>query len=61
LATYNGRAGVVDLLMSEAPELASLTTEEGFSPLYLAASIDSLPRLKKPLPERFSKPAKPVR
>ncbi|CAN6183620.1 unnamed protein product [Urochloa humidicola] len=34
--------GLVDLLMTEAPELSALTTEHGSSPLYLAASIDSL-------------------
>ncbi|CAO1941786.1 unnamed protein product [Urochloa humidicola] len=31
-------AGVVDLLMEEAPELASVTTDDGVSPLYLAAT-----------------------
>ncbi|CAM0144820.1 unnamed protein product [Urochloa decumbens] len=41
-AVRYGRAGVVDLLMTEAPELSALTTEDGSSPLYLAASIDSL-------------------
>ncbi|KAK3127230.1 hypothetical protein QOZ80_7AG0570140 [Eleusine coracana subsp. coracana] len=39
-AVRHGRAGVVELLMTEAPELASLETEDGFSPLYLAASTD---------------------
>ncbi|CAL5083280.1 unnamed protein product [Urochloa decumbens] len=39
-------AGLVDLLMTEAPELSSFTTEDGFSPLYLAASIDSLEMVK---------------
>uniref|UniRef100_K3ZT37 Uncharacterized protein n=1 Tax=Setaria italica TaxID=4555 RepID=K3ZT37_SETIT len=34
-------AGVVELLMTEAPELASVETEDGSSPLYLAASIRS--------------------
>ncbi|CAN6211840.1 unnamed protein product [Urochloa humidicola] len=41
-AVRHGHAAVVDLLMAEAPELASLATGEGFSPLYLAASVDSL-------------------
>ncbi|KAJ1291197.1 hypothetical protein BS78_02G299800 [Paspalum vaginatum] len=36
------RPELVDLLMREAPELSALTTEDGFSPLYLAATIDSL-------------------
>ncbi|CAM0144819.1 unnamed protein product [Urochloa decumbens] len=39
-AVRHGRAGVVDLIMTEAPELASLASEDGFSPLYLAASTD---------------------
>ncbi|KAJ1267204.1 hypothetical protein BS78_07G038300 [Paspalum vaginatum] len=39
-AVRHGRAPVVDLLMAEAPEMASLPTHDGFSPLYLAASID---------------------
>ncbi|WVZ66157.1 hypothetical protein U9M48_015423 [Paspalum notatum var. saurae] len=33
---------VVELLMREAPELSVLTTEDGVSPLYLAATINSL-------------------
>ncbi|CAN6168266.1 unnamed protein product [Urochloa humidicola] len=40
-AVRHGRADVVDLLMTKAPELSALTTEDGSSPLYLAASIDS--------------------
>jgi hypothetical protein len=57
-AVRHGRAGVVDLLMSEAPELASLTTEEGFSPLYLAASIDSLQMVRSLLrPSQDGKPS----
>ncbi|TVU21470.1 hypothetical protein EJB05_31106, partial [Eragrostis curvula] len=39
-AVRHGRAGVVALLLTEAPELASLATEDGFSPLYLAVSTD---------------------
>ncbi|KAG2645840.1 hypothetical protein PVAP13_2KG454605 [Panicum virgatum] len=38
--------GVVDLLMSEAPELSALPTEDGSSPLYLAAAIQSLEMVK---------------
>jgi len=41
-AVRHGHTRVVDLLMKEAPELASLATDGGFSPLYLAASINSL-------------------
>ncbi|KAL6656677.1 hypothetical protein ACP70R_004457 [Stipagrostis hirtigluma subsp. patula] len=37
-AVRHQRAGVVDLLMAEAPELASVTTDDGVSPLYMAAS-----------------------
>jgi ankyrin repeat protein len=35
------RAAVVDILMAEAPELASVTTDDGVSPLFLAAEIRS--------------------
>nr|CAB3454501.1 unnamed protein product [Digitaria exilis] len=35
------RAAVVELLMAEAPELASVTTEDGVSALYLAAEVRS--------------------
>ena len=39
--------GLVDLLMSKAPELSALTTEDGSSPLYLAAAtIQSLQMVK---------------
>ena len=38
--------GLVDLLMSKAPELSALTTEDGSSPLYLAAAIQSLEMVK---------------
>ncbi|CAN6183619.1 unnamed protein product [Urochloa humidicola] len=36
-----GRAAVVQLLMAEAPELASVTADDGVSPLYLAAETRS--------------------
>ena len=38
-AVRHGHLGVVDLLMTEAPELASIATadHDGVSPLYLAA------------------------
>ncbi|KAG2596863.1 hypothetical protein PVAP13_5KG211914 [Panicum virgatum] len=39
-AVRHGYVRVVDLLMTEAPELASLASDDGFSPLYLAASTD---------------------
>jgi hypothetical protein len=41
-AVRHRRDELVDLLMTEAPELSSLAAEDGFSPLYLAASIHSL-------------------
>ncbi|WVZ66156.1 hypothetical protein U9M48_015422 [Paspalum notatum var. saurae] len=45
-AVRHRRLGVpkkpIFLLTREAPELSALTAEKGFSPLYLAASIDSL-------------------
>lgn len=54
-AVRHGREGVVELLMTEAPELASLATEDGFSPLYLAASTDHSVKmvraLLRPLPD----------
>jgi ankyrin repeat protein len=37
-AVRHGHAGVVDLLMTEAPHLSSVATEDGISPLYLAAT-----------------------
>ncbi|CAN6168264.1 unnamed protein product [Urochloa humidicola] len=40
-AVRHGRAGVVDLIMAEAPELASVTCEDGVSPLYLAVNTKS--------------------
>ncbi|KAJ1291198.1 hypothetical protein BS78_02G299900 [Paspalum vaginatum] len=45
-AVQHHRLGVVDLLMREAPELSTLTAEDGLSPLYLAATIDSLPMVR---------------
>ncbi|KXG36384.1 hypothetical protein SORBI_3002G325500 [Sorghum bicolor] len=54
------RAGVVDLLMAEAPELASVTTEDGVSPLYLAAEVwsDEMVRLLlRPSPDGTPSPA----
>nr|TKW35106.1 hypothetical protein SEVIR_2G349600v2 [Setaria viridis] len=38
---------LVDLLMTEAPELSSLAAEDGLSPLYLAASIGSLQMVRR--------------
>lgn len=64
-AVRHGHARVVDLLMKEAPELASLATDGGFSPLYLAASVDSLQMVQSllrpsqdgmPSPASFSGP-----
>ncbi|WVZ95127.1 hypothetical protein U9M48_040928 [Paspalum notatum var. saurae] len=64
-AVRHGRAPVVDLLMAAAPEMASLPTHDGFSPLYLAASIDELDMVRAllrpsqdgtPSPASFSGP-----
>jgi ankyrin repeat protein len=58
-------AGVVELLMTEVPELASVENEDGSSPLYLAASIQSLELVRTllgaspdgtPSPASFSSP-----
>ncbi|KAJ1291188.1 hypothetical protein BS78_02G299100 [Paspalum vaginatum] len=40
-AVRNGHAETVELLATEAPELASVTTDDGASPLYLAAVTGS--------------------
>nr|CAB3454496.1 unnamed protein product [Digitaria exilis] len=40
-AVRNGHAETVELLATEAPELAALTTDDGVSPLYLAAMTGS--------------------
>ncbi|WVZ66154.1 hypothetical protein U9M48_015420 [Paspalum notatum var. saurae] len=40
-AVRNGHAETVDLLATEAPELAAVTTDDGTSPLYLAAMAGS--------------------
>ncbi|KAL6885467.1 hypothetical protein ACP4OV_010246 [Aristida adscensionis] len=40
-AVRDRRAGVVALVMAEMPELASVTTDDGVSPLYLAAAAHS--------------------
>ncbi|VAH45182.1 unnamed protein product [Triticum turgidum subsp. durum] len=64
-AVRHGRAGVVDLLMTEVPDLASVDGDEGVSPLYLAASTDSLQMVRAllrpsengtPSPASFSGP-----
>jgi len=55
-----GRAGVVDLLMAEAPELASVATDDGVSPLYLAAETPSeqmVRLLLRPAPDGTPSPA----
>uniref|UniRef100_I1QE55 Uncharacterized protein n=1 Tax=Oryza glaberrima TaxID=4538 RepID=I1QE55_ORYGL len=41
-AVRHGRAEVVDLFMAEAPELAAVTSGDGVSPLYLAATTGSV-------------------
>ncbi|KAG2637462.1 hypothetical protein PVAP13_2NG520900 [Panicum virgatum] len=51
-AVRHGHAGVVDLLMTEAPEQASLASEDGFSPLYLAASTDRSVKMVRTLLRR---------
>ncbi|XBI54500.1 hypothetical protein VPH35_036518 [Triticum aestivum] len=63
-AVRHGRAGVVDLLMTEVPDLASVDSDE-VSPLYLAASTDSVQMVRAllrpsqggtPSPASFSGP-----
>lgn len=59
-AIRHGRAGVVDLLTAEAPELASVTTDDGISPLYLAATTESekmVRLLLRPSPDGTPSPA----
>nr|TKW35103.1 hypothetical protein SEVIR_2G349300v2 [Setaria viridis] len=65
-AVRHGHAAVVDLLMVLAPELASVATNCGVSPLYLAATTDSLQMVRAllrpsqdgtPSPVSFSGPA----
>lgn len=62
-AVRYGREGVVELLMAEAPELASLATEDDFSPLYLALaasthhSVKLVRALLRPLPDGSPSPA----
>ncbi|KAL6856971.1 hypothetical protein ACP4OV_018353 [Aristida adscensionis] len=59
-AVRHQRAGVVDLLMAKAPELASVTTDDGVSPLYLAAQLGSLPMISlllRPSPDGTPSPA----
>lgn len=59
-AVRNGHAGVVALLMAEAPELASVANDGGVSPLYLAATVGSMDivrALLRPLPDRTPSPA----
>uniref|UniRef100_A0A8I6X730 Uncharacterized protein n=1 Tax=Hordeum vulgare subsp. vulgare TaxID=112509 RepID=A0A8I6X730_HORVV len=41
-AVRHRRAGVVDLLMTEAPHLSSVDGDDGVSPLYLAAATHSV-------------------
>ncbi|KAL6856973.1 hypothetical protein ACP4OV_018355 [Aristida adscensionis] len=53
-------AGVVDLLMAKAPELAAVTTDDGVSPLYLAAQLGSLEMISlllRPSPDGTPSPA----
>ncbi|KAL6856972.1 hypothetical protein ACP4OV_018354 [Aristida adscensionis] len=51
---------LVDLLMAKAPKLASVTTDDGVSPLYLAAELRSstmVSLLLRPSPDRTPSPA----
>ena len=41
-AVRNGHAKTVELLATEAPELAAVTSGDGVSPLYLAAMAESV-------------------
>ncbi|CAN6219060.1 unnamed protein product [Urochloa humidicola] len=59
-AVRHGRAGVVDLIMAEAPELASVTSDDGVSPLYLAVTTKSkqiVRLLLRPSPDGTPSPA----
>ncbi|KAL6856975.1 hypothetical protein ACP4OV_018357 [Aristida adscensionis] len=59
-AVRHERAGVVALFMAKAPELASVTTDDGVSPLYLAAELGSMTvvhLLLRPSPDGTPSPA----
>jgi ankyrin repeat protein len=59
-AVRHSRIGVVNLLTTEAPDLSSVATEDGFSPLYLAAmmgSTEMVQALLRPSPKGTSSPA----
>jgi ankyrin repeat protein len=59
-AVRHGHVGVVDLLMTEAPHLSSVATEDGTSPLYLAAMAGSAQMVRamlRPSPDGTPSPA----
>jgi ankyrin repeat protein len=59
-AVRHSRLGVVNLLTTEAPDLSSVATEDGFSPLYLAAmmgSTEMVQALLQPSTKGTSSPA----
>jgi hypothetical protein len=62
-AVRNGHAETVELLATEAPELAAITTDDGVSPLYLAAmtgSVEMARALLRPSPDGTPSPASSV-
>ncbi|TVU38789.1 hypothetical protein EJB05_12177, partial [Eragrostis curvula] len=59
-AVRHSREEVVDLFMAEAPDLASVTSDDGLSPLYLAAttrSVQMIRLLLRPSPDGTPSPA----
>ncbi|TVU38774.1 hypothetical protein EJB05_12160, partial [Eragrostis curvula] len=59
-AVRHSREEVVDLFMAEAPELASVTSDDGVSPLYLAATMESAQMVRlllRPSPDGIPSPA----
>lgn len=61
-AVRNGHAGTVELLAAEVPELAAVATDDGVSPLYLAAmtgSVEMVRALLPQLPESLASSAGP--
>ncbi|GJN11548.1 hypothetical protein PR202_ga29747 [Eleusine coracana subsp. coracana] len=59
-AVRHGRAEMVDLFMAEAPDLASVVSDDGVSPLYMAATTESVQMVRlllRPSPDGTPSPA----
>ncbi|GJN32547.1 hypothetical protein PR202_gb21061 [Eleusine coracana subsp. coracana] len=59
-AVRHRRAEVVDLFMADAPDLASVVSDDGVSPLYLAATTESVQMVRlllRPSPDGTPSPA----